>query len=130
MAVKRILHGKFFNNGQICVAPDYVLCHKDRETELLAALQVVRGARLLASQLLALAHSAFRARAPVALAPILPHTHAHSPPHRHTRAGRPRNVQGAALFAVELCVRTQSIVISPAWASLQSRIAPPDPFRI
>ena len=26
IAARRILHGKFFNNGQICVAPDYILC--------------------------------------------------------------------------------------------------------
>ena len=26
VSARRILHGKFFNNGQICVAPDYILC--------------------------------------------------------------------------------------------------------
>ncbi len=29
LAAKRIVFGKFLNCGQTCVAPDYVLCHKD-----------------------------------------------------------------------------------------------------
>lgn len=28
MSVKRIVWGKFFNSGQTCVAPDYLLCHE------------------------------------------------------------------------------------------------------
>jgi len=28
VTVRRVLDGKYFNTGQICVAPDYVLCHK------------------------------------------------------------------------------------------------------
>jgi len=39
VAVRRILHGKFFNTGQICIAPDYVLVHKDVKDELVAAMQ-------------------------------------------------------------------------------------------
>ncbi len=29
VACKRIAHGKFFNSGQTCLAPDYILVHKD-----------------------------------------------------------------------------------------------------
>jgi len=29
LAAKRIVFGKFLNCGQTCVAPDYILCHKD-----------------------------------------------------------------------------------------------------
>jgi acyl-CoA reductase-like NAD-dependent aldehyde dehydrogenase len=32
LAAKRILNGKTFNCGQICLAPDYVLLHKSQET--------------------------------------------------------------------------------------------------
>ncbi|KAI9249815.1 Aldehyde/histidinol dehydrogenase [Helicostylum pulchrum] len=35
----RLLWGKFFNNGQTCVAPDYVLCHKDKLEPLLKAFK-------------------------------------------------------------------------------------------
>ena len=35
----RIAWGKFMNAGQTCVAPDYVLVHRDREEELIEALQ-------------------------------------------------------------------------------------------
>ncbi len=38
-AVKRIVVGKFFNAGQTCVAPDYVLVHADRQEELVGELQ-------------------------------------------------------------------------------------------
>ena len=34
LAAKRIVFGKFLNCGQTCVAPDYVLCHKDILKEL------------------------------------------------------------------------------------------------
>ncbi|MBX7059932.1 MAG: aldehyde dehydrogenase family protein [Leptospirales bacterium] len=34
-AVKKLVWGKFMNNGQTCVAPDYVLCHADRYQEFL-----------------------------------------------------------------------------------------------
>lgn len=32
-AAKRLAFGKTFNSGQICVAPDYVLCHRDQVAE-------------------------------------------------------------------------------------------------
>jgi len=35
----RIAWGKFMNAGQTCIAPDYVLVHRDREEELIEALQ-------------------------------------------------------------------------------------------
>lgn len=35
LAAKRIVFGKYLNCGQTCVAPDYVLCHKDVKAELL-----------------------------------------------------------------------------------------------
>ena len=38
IAARRILHGKFFNNGQICVAPDYILCDGATKPALEAAL--------------------------------------------------------------------------------------------
>ncbi len=39
VAARRILWGKFFNAGQTCVAPDYVLAHEAIEEELLACMQ-------------------------------------------------------------------------------------------
>lgn len=39
VAVKRIIWGKFFNAGQTCVAPDYVLAHKDLAGELETGLK-------------------------------------------------------------------------------------------
>ena len=33
VAVKRIMHGKYFNNGQSCVAPDYLLVHREIKDE-------------------------------------------------------------------------------------------------
>ncbi|KAG2137879.1 aldehyde dehydrogenase [Suillus bovinus] len=39
LAAKRILWGKCHNAGQICVAPDYVLVQRDRQDELVKALQ-------------------------------------------------------------------------------------------
>ncbi len=35
LAAKRIVFGKYLNCGQTCVAPDYVLCHKDVKDEFL-----------------------------------------------------------------------------------------------
>lgn len=35
LAAKRIVFGKYLNCGQTCVAPDYVLCHKDVKAEFL-----------------------------------------------------------------------------------------------
>lgn len=34
-AAKRIAWGKFFNNGQICIAPDYVFVHESRKEEFI-----------------------------------------------------------------------------------------------
>lgn len=39
MCAKRIVWGKFFNAGQTCVSPEYVLVHKDVQAALLAALK-------------------------------------------------------------------------------------------
>ena len=39
-AAKRVAQGKFFNAGQSCVAPDYVLISKDRQEPLLKELQL------------------------------------------------------------------------------------------
>ncbi len=39
VAARRILWGKFFNAGQTCVAPDYVLAHEAIEGELIARMQ-------------------------------------------------------------------------------------------
>jgi len=33
LAAKRIVWGKFANAGQTCIAPDYVLVHKDIRVE-------------------------------------------------------------------------------------------------
>jgi coniferyl-aldehyde dehydrogenase len=38
MAVERLLYGKCLNAGQTCVAPDYVLCPKDKVAELIEVL--------------------------------------------------------------------------------------------
>ena len=35
LAAKRIVFGKFLNCGQTCVAPDYILCHKDVKDDLI-----------------------------------------------------------------------------------------------
>jgi aldehyde dehydrogenase (NAD+) len=37
-AAKRIIWGKFANNGQICIAPDYVLVHESKKKELIERL--------------------------------------------------------------------------------------------
>ncbi len=39
LAARRIIFGKFLNCGQTCVAPDYILCHKDVTKQLLQYLQ-------------------------------------------------------------------------------------------
>lgn len=39
VTAKRILWGKFFNAGQTCVAPDYLLVHKDIKQDLYASLK-------------------------------------------------------------------------------------------
>ena len=38
LAAKRIVFGKFLNCGQTCVAPDYILCHKDVKDALVQEL--------------------------------------------------------------------------------------------
>lgn len=38
LSVRRIVWGKFLNAGQTCVAPDYLLIHKDIKNEFLAAM--------------------------------------------------------------------------------------------
>jgi aldehyde dehydrogenase (NAD+) len=39
VAARRIVWGKFYNAGQTCVAPDYILAHKDVEEPLLAQMK-------------------------------------------------------------------------------------------
>lgn len=39
VAAKRIVWGKFWNAGQTCIAPDYVLVHSSVKDELVAAMQ-------------------------------------------------------------------------------------------
>ena len=39
LAAKRIVWGKFLNCGQTCVAPDYILCHESKRSELIKALK-------------------------------------------------------------------------------------------
>ncbi|MBN2798062.1 MAG: aldehyde dehydrogenase family protein [Deltaproteobacteria bacterium] len=39
VSARRILWGKFFNNGQTCIAPDYLLVHREVEAPFLEALQ-------------------------------------------------------------------------------------------
>ena len=39
LASRRIVWGKYFNAGQTCVAPDYVLVHKDIKEELLEGMK-------------------------------------------------------------------------------------------
>lgn len=38
VAVKRMLWGKFTNSGQLCIAPDYILVHKEIKEEFLKAV--------------------------------------------------------------------------------------------
>lgn len=39
LAARRILFGKFFNAGQTCIAPDYILAHEDIEEKLLQTMK-------------------------------------------------------------------------------------------
>lgn len=39
LAAKRVVFGKYLNVGQTCVAPDYVLCHKDVKDEFIAEVK-------------------------------------------------------------------------------------------
>lgn len=39
LAAKRIVFGKYLNCGQTCVAPDYILCEKSVQEQLVAALK-------------------------------------------------------------------------------------------
>ncbi len=39
LAAKRVVFGKYLNLGQTCVAPDYILCHKDRKNEFVDAVK-------------------------------------------------------------------------------------------
>ena len=41
LAAKRIAWGKFLNNGQTCIAPDYVLVHESRKLALIDELKAV-----------------------------------------------------------------------------------------
>ena len=41
LAAKRIAWGKFLNNGQTCIAPDYVLVHESRKLTLIEELKAV-----------------------------------------------------------------------------------------
>ena len=41
LAAKRIAWGKFLNNGQTCMAPDYVLVHESRKLALIEELKAV-----------------------------------------------------------------------------------------
>jgi acyl-CoA reductase-like NAD-dependent aldehyde dehydrogenase len=38
VAARRVAYGKFFNAGQTCVAPDYVLLHKDQKADFVKSL--------------------------------------------------------------------------------------------
>lgn len=38
LAAKRVVFGKYLNCGQTCVAPDYILCHKDVKDEFVKAV--------------------------------------------------------------------------------------------
>ena len=39
LAAKRVVFGKYLNCGQTCVAPDYILCHKDIKDEFVKAVK-------------------------------------------------------------------------------------------
>ena len=39
LSARRIVFGKFLNCGQTCVAPDYILCHKDIKDALVEAIK-------------------------------------------------------------------------------------------
>ncbi|MBQ8836253.1 MAG: aldehyde dehydrogenase [Clostridia bacterium] len=39
LAAKRVVFGKYLNCGQTCVAPDYILCHKDVKDKFIAEVK-------------------------------------------------------------------------------------------
>ncbi|SHI66356.1 aldehyde dehydrogenase family protein [Pseudozobellia thermophila] len=39
LAAKRIAWGKYVNNGQVCIAPDYLFVHKSKKTEFIASFK-------------------------------------------------------------------------------------------
>ncbi len=39
LAAKRVVFGKYLNLGQTCIAPDYVLCHKEVKEEFIKAVK-------------------------------------------------------------------------------------------
>ncbi len=41
ITARRIVWGKFFNAGQSCIAPDYLLVHRQVKTDLIASLQKI-----------------------------------------------------------------------------------------
>ena len=40
LATKRVVFGKYLNCGQTCVAPDYILCHKDIKDEFVKEVKI------------------------------------------------------------------------------------------
>ena len=40
LAAKRVVFGKYLNCGQTCVAPDYILCHKDIKNEFVKEVKI------------------------------------------------------------------------------------------
>ena len=40
LAAKRVVFGKYLNCGQTCVAPDYILCHKDIKDEFVKEVKI------------------------------------------------------------------------------------------
>ena len=40
LAAKRVVFGKYLNCGQTCVAPDYILCHKDIKDEFIKEVKI------------------------------------------------------------------------------------------
>ena len=41
LAARRIMWGKLLNAGQTCIAPDYVMCTSETQTELVKAMKTV-----------------------------------------------------------------------------------------
>lgn len=39
LAAKRIAWGKYVNNGQVCIAPDYIFVHKSKKTQFIEAIK-------------------------------------------------------------------------------------------
>ncbi len=46
LSARRIVWGKYLNSGQTCVAPDYVVCHKNVKSKLIRALKREIGIQL------------------------------------------------------------------------------------